>query len=108
MVHFVLERAGEKPRAVEGLRLLVAIESLDHDAGRAKHGGVEARHAEAALFLELGAVALDELRVHESDQLRRIASHRQVDDKDPQGHADLRRRESDSGRPVHRFDHVVD
>ena len=33
---------------------------------------------------------------------------RQIDDEDSEGHADLRRRQADAGRRIHRLDHVVD
>ena len=65
-------------------------------------------HAEAAFLLELHAVALDEFRIDERDQIRRIAPERDVGDEDPQRHADLRGRQTDARRRVHRLDHVVD
>ena len=37
-----------------------------------------------------------------------IAAGRDVRDEDPQRHADLRRRQPDARRGVHRLDHVVD
>ena len=42
------------------------------------------------------------------DQPVRIAADRDVDDEDPQRHANLRRRQPDPRRRVHRLDHVVD
>ena len=65
-------------------------------------------HAQAALFLELHAVAFDELGVDHHDELGRVAAERQVDDENPQRDADLRRRQPDPRRRVHRLDHVVD
>ena len=75
---------------------------------RPDDGGIEPGDAQAALFLELHAVALDELRVDHHDEIRSDPADGHVDDEHAQRHADLRRGQADAGRPVHRLDHVVD
>ena len=50
----------------------------------------------------------DEFRIDEREQIRRVAADRDVGDENPQRHADLRCREADARRRIHRLDHVVD
>jgi hypothetical protein len=54
------------------------------------------------------AFALDEVGVDEDEERLRIAPDRDIDDENPQRHPDLRRRQPDPRRGIHRFDHVVD
>ena len=108
VIHLVLEAAGQQSGAFDDLLLAVAVQPFDDRARRARERGVEAGHAEAAFFLELHAVALDEFRIDEREQIGRIAADRDVGDENPQRHADLRGREADARRRIHRLDHVVD
>ncbi len=85
-----------------------AVQSLQNGARRPSHRRVEAWCAQAAFFFELHAITLDERRVDERQQVAWIPAHRDVAHEDPHANADLRRRQSHSGRGVHRLDHVVD
>ena len=76
-------------------------------ARRPGHRGVEARHRQAALFLQLHALALDELGVDERHQAVCGAAAGDIDDEHPQRHTDLRRGQPDAWRGVHRLDHVL-
>src|SRR5262249_52486716 len=63
VIHLVLKRPREQPRSLVRLLVPVAIAALD-DSMRGPHDGrVEPRHAQAAFFFELNAIALDELRI---------------------------------------------
>src|ERR1051326_7282150 len=108
VVHLVLKRARQEVRSLDRLLDAVAIEALDHDALRPHHGGVEARRAQTAFFLELGPVAFDEGGIHHFDQLPGRLPDGEIDDEHAQGDADLRCRQPYARRGVHRFDHVVD
>ena len=65
-------------------------------------------YAEAALFLELHTVSLDESRVDEGQQIRRVPAGRDIAHEDPEADANLRCRQSDARRRVHGVNHVVD
>ena len=62
MIHLVLKRACEKPRAFDGLLVAFTIEPLEDGPSGPHDRRVESRHAQAAFFLELHALALDEGR----------------------------------------------
>ena len=62
VIDLVLKRAREQARALDHALLAVAIERAHDRARRPRDGRVEAGQAQAAFFLELHAVALDELR----------------------------------------------
>ena len=108
MIHLVLERARQQALAFHGAFLAFEVETSDDGKIRPGDGGVEPRHAQAAFFLELHPLALDELRVDERDEPARIPAQGEIDDEDAQRHADLRRRQTDAGCRVHRLDHVLD
>ena len=66
-------------------------------------------HAEAALFLELRARrARTNAGLTITIRSLALAPDGQIDDEHAQRDADLRRRQPDAGRRVHRLDHVVD
>src|SRR5262245_58272208 len=75
---------------------------------RSDHRRVETWDTQAAFFLELHPLALDELRVDEGEETRRIAPDRHVHDEDPQRNTDLWSGEPHARCGVHRLDHVVD
>ena len=108
VIHLVLKRAGEQALALPLILGAGAIQALDDDARGTHDGGVELRDAQAAFVFELHAVAFDERRIDHDHQAVRLAADREIDDEDAQRHADLRRRQPDARRGVHRFDHVVD
>jgi len=66
---------------------------------------VDAGHRQAALLADLNAVAFDELRIDQHQQL--IARFGRVDDDQPFVYVDLGRGQADAGRFVHRFGHVA-
>ena len=110
MVHLVLEGARQQALAFDGAARRRVRSSPLHD--RARRPGdrrVESRHAEAALFLELHAFALDELGVDDHDEIAAGRGRRETSTtKIRSGDADLRRGEADARRGVHGLDHVVD
>ena len=108
MIHLVLEGAREQAGPVVPELTTLPIERPDDRPRRSDDGRVETGNAQASFFFELHSLALDELRVDHHHQARRIAPDRSIDDEQPKRHADLRRREADARRGVHRFDHVVD
>src|SRR5262245_22004906 len=108
MVHFVLKRTGQKTRPFALMLDTFPIEAFYDRAFGPDDGRVEARNAEAALLLELHALASDELRIDHHNQAIRIAAEGDVDNKDSQCDPDLRRRQTDPRRGVHRLDHVCD
>src|SRR5580765_1691211 len=108
MIHLVLERTREQSRSLDLLGVAVTIEALQHGMRGPDHRRIESRDAQAAFFLELHPVALNELRVDEGEETRRIAPDRHVHDEDPQRNANLWGGEPHTRRGVHRLDHVVD
>ena len=108
MIHLVLKRPRQQAGAFDLDAARRGDRALDDRARRPHDGGVESRHAQAALFFELHALALDELGIDDDDRARRVAAEREIDDEDPQRDADLRRRQPDARRGIHRLDHVVD
>ena len=55
MIDLVLERAREQSRALDRPLDAVAVETLHDRPLRPDDGGIEARHAQAAFFLDLHA-----------------------------------------------------
>ena len=108
MVDLVLKRTRQKVGPFPLVLLPGAVQALDDRAHRPHDRGVETGKAQAALFLELHAVARDKLRVDHDDQPRRVAAQREIHDEDPKRHPNLRGCETHSRRGVHRLDHVVD
>ncbi len=108
MIHFMLKRACQQLPAFDGAYLTRPVHASDHGSHRSRHGGIESGNAEAALFLELHAFLLDEFRVDEDQQIVGLVAEREIDDENPERHADLRGGEADARRGVHRLDHVVD
>src|SRR5690349_10886561 len=82
VIHLVLEAAGEEACRLNGLLVAVAIQSLEHRAHRPRHRCIEARCAQAAFLFELHAIALDERRVDERQQLAGVSAHRDITDED--------------------------
>src|SRR5262245_65035358 len=89
MIQLVLERTREQSRSLDLLRLAVTIQPLQDGMRGPNHCRIESRDTQAALFLELHPVALDELRVDEGEETRRIAPDRHVHNEDPQRNTDL-------------------
>jgi hypothetical protein len=108
MIDLVLERAGQEPGALDRVFVAQPIQAFHDDPFGAGHCGRESRNAQAALFLELHAVAFDKFRVDHRVEPRRVFSERQIDHENLQRLADLGRRQANPRRRVHRFDHVVD
>jgi hypothetical protein len=90
------------------LHVAGAIETLDDCARRPHDCRIESRDAQAAFLLELHAITLDEFRVDEDHQCRRVVADRDIDDEDAQRLTHLRSRQPDPGGRIHGFDHVVD
>src|SRR5262245_31686452 len=108
VIDLVLKATSEEAGGLDHLRLTVAVQALQDCARWACDGRIEPGHAEAAFLFELHAIALDEFRVDERQQIARVATDRDVADEDSKSNADLRRSEPDTRRRVHRLDHVVD
>jgi len=108
VIHLMLERSCEK--IVPFVRVFGPrrVKALDHGARWAENGRVESRNAQAALFFQLHAAALDEDRIDHHEEIRRICSDRDVHDEHAQRHAYLSSRKTYPWRRMHGFDHVID
>jgi hypothetical protein len=104
----MLEATGQETGTFDHLFAPVTTETPEHHPGGTTNGGVEPRHAQASFVFALAAIARDERRVDERKQLGGIAPCRNIRDEDSQAHSDLRRRQPDSRRRIHRLDHVID
>src|SRR5688572_30337672 len=67
MIHLVLKAARQQARGFNRVRLTAAVEPRQHGARWTGYRCIEAGDTQAALFLELHAVAFDELRVDEGE-----------------------------------------
>ena len=105
MVDFVLQADGEQVRRLDRPRLAVEVEIAHDDVLGAFDLVVDAGHRQTALLADLNAVALDDLRIDQHQQL--VPLFRDVDDDDAFVHVDLRRGQTDARRFVHRFGHVA-
>src|SRR2546428_2535169 len=68
----------------------------------------DSREGKAAFVAVLFAFLRDDLRIDQSDALRRIFAARTVHYEKAFGYADLHRGQADAWRGVHRFEQVVD
>src|SRR5690606_23391635 len=108
VVDFVLEGTGQQAGAFYFLFVPVPVEPACGDSRRTTDRRREARHAQAAFVFDLHAVARHDLGIHQRDHFAPLAADAEIDDTHAQGHPDLRRRQSNPRRGVHRRNHVVD
>ena len=105
MVDLVLDAHGQQAIGIDGEGLAVEIQRRDGDGVGPLHLVVDAGDGQTAFLVGLQRVALsDDFGVDEHPQLVLLFGH--VDDDDTFVHVDLRGRQPDAGRLVHRLGHV--
>src|SRR5262245_23965079 len=98
VIHLVLEPAREQGRALDGLLGPMPVEAAHRGFRGADHRRVEPGYAQAALLLELHAVARHEDGIDHLDETGTGPPAGDVDDEDAQRHANLGGRQTDAGR----------
>jgi len=102
MVDFVLEETRQEFVGLELHVVAVEIDSLHDDSSRAQHLDVQAGNRQTSLVVHPLPARFDDLRV--DDDARIFVD---VVDEETALDADLRRRETDSGRLVHDTEHFL-
>ena len=108
MVDLVLHAGGQKPLARHLLLDAVAVEIAHLDLGRADHLGIVLGHRQAAFLVGHVLVGgFDDLGVGHQQRAGLDVLAVDVEHDHPLQDADLRRRQADAGRGVHRLQHLV-
>ena len=108
VIHLVLERARQQSVPSICCGWPSRSSPFDDGAQRPDDRGVEAGTLRQPSSSSCMPSRSTNSGIDHHDQPARIAPERDVDDEDAQRHADLRRRQADARRGVHRLDHVVD
>src|SRR5260370_1772175 len=108
VVDLVLHGAGEKLFTFDLEPVSVDILRADLDLGGAMDLLANLGEAEATLFFELLALALDDLGIDEDELLFGILLEADVDDGEALRDADLLRGDADALRGVHALEHLID
>src|SRR5579872_4020635 len=107
VVDLVLESARQKLRSFRLEPFTLKVLRPDLHLRRARYFLANIRQAQAALFRNLPAFLLDDLRVHEDDLVIRVLFVAEIDHGDALRHADLWRCQTDPLRLVHGLEHIL-